>query len=157
MQRNLKIATLALITVLLGTSIALVLERSARMNFNASQYVNVQTAMYTLWGTQAIVRFLEPAAVVAALALLVSMRKQRGFLFVAAGTVALLLAYPVVFYWRVSPAFAAFHDSATIGVVVPNWQFWRAQWESGQLMRSGLHLLAFVLLAAGLSANARKK
>ena len=157
MQRNLKILTLALFTVLLGTSVALVLERSVRMTYNASQYVKVQTAMYTLWGSQAVVRFLEPVAVVAALALLVSMRKQRGFLLVAAATVALLVAYPVVFYWRVSPAFAAFHDSATIGVIVPNWQFWRSEWEAGQLIRSGLHLVAFVLLATGLSANAKKK
>ena len=98
--------------------------------------------------------FLEPVTILAVLILAVLVRHHRSALrltLVAAG--CLLLAFPVVFFWRVAPANAAFLSAAATGILPPDWSVWRTQWETGHAIRFGLHLIAFVLIAVALTSK----
>lgn len=157
MTRPLQILALTLVALALGTSFAHVLEMPAKMAYDASFYVRMQTSLYRQWGPPGIGGFIEPAAIVATLAMALSLRKQPGFLLALGAVVALLIAFPVVFYWYVQPANVAFRDAASVGVMVPNWENWRTQWETGHAIRFGLHLSAFLLLAAGVTSSGSQK
>jgi thiol:disulfide interchange protein len=69
-------------------------------------------------------------------------------MLVATATGVLLLAFPVIFYWRVEPPNAAFRAAGIAGTVPKDWAAWRTRWETGHALRFVLHLLALVLLAS---------
>jgi hypothetical protein len=50
MQRTLRVVTLTLVALAMGMSFAHVLEWPAKLNYDASFYVRVQTSLYALWG-----------------------------------------------------------------------------------------------------------
>jgi hypothetical protein len=77
------------------------------------------------------------------------LRHQRpAFTLVAVAAGAMLLAFPVIFFWRVEPVNAAFRAAALAGTVPTDWTARRARWETGHALRFVLHLVAFVLLAS---------
>ena len=109
MQRIWQVITVTLATLLLGTSFAHVLEWPAKLQYDGDLYVRLQTSLYAHWGPPNVGGFLEPVTMLAVLILAVLVRHHRSALrltLVAAG--CLLLAFPVVFFWRVAPANAAF-------------------------------------------------
>jgi hypothetical protein len=91
-----------------------VLERPAKMLYDAGLYVTVQKTLYEAWGPPNVGGILEPAAILATiiLAFLVRTRKPA-FAFSLGAAMALLLAFPVVFFLFVAPANEAFSRSHT--------------------------------------------
>jgi hypothetical protein len=53
-----------------------------------------------------------------------------------------VLAFPIVFFWRVDPANDFFREAFRTGLLPPDWTSWRVRWEIGH----AAHLAAFVLL-----------
>jgi hypothetical protein len=76
------------------------------------------------------------------------------WLTVAAG-IALLLAFPVVFFWLVAPANEAFLASAP-GSAPADWMGMRTRWEIGHVIRFLLQFLALGVLVLSLILDARK-
>lgn len=148
MPRTIHVVALALVALLLGTSFAHVLEWPAKLAYDAALYVRLQTSLYAEWGPPGIGGYLEPAAILGTLALALATRRRATFPFAAAAVAFLLLAFPVVFFWRVAPANEAFRAAAASGVIPADWTAWRDRWETGHAARFGLHLAAFLLLAA---------
>jgi hypothetical protein len=143
------VVTLVLVALVLGTSFAHVLEWPAKLQYDGSLYTRLQTTLYMRWGPPSLTGFVEPAAVLAVLVLAALRRHERpAFTLIAAAAGVLLLAFPVIFYWRVEPANAAFRAAGLAGTVPKDWVTWRTRWETGHALRFVLHLAAFVLLAS---------
>src|SRR5215207_2427590 len=119
-MRTWHVVALVLVALVLGTSFAHVLQWPAKLQYDG--------ALYTLAG---LLRHERPA-----------------FLLVVAAAGALLLAFPVIFYWRVEPANVVFRTAGLAGAVPKDWAAWRARWETGHALRFVLHLVVFVLLAS---------
>jgi hypothetical protein len=146
-MRTWHVVTLVLVALVLGTSFAHVLQWPAKLQYDGPLYTRLQNTLYVRWGPPSLTGFAEPAAIVAVLVLAALLRHDRpAFMLVAAGV--LLLAFPVIFYWRVEPANTAFRAAGLAGTVPKEWAAWRTRWETGHALRFVLHLLAFVLLAS---------
>ncbi len=142
--------TIILVGLVAGLAFAHMLEKPAKMQYSDELYVTLQRTLYVQWGPPNIGGFLEPAAIVATCILAFVVRRQRRVLwFTAFATAALLLAFPVVFFWLVAPANAAFRGS--VGDALPaNWSEMRDSWELGHTLRFALQFLAFSTLVASL-------
>lgn len=148
-MRRWYVVTLILVALVLGTSFAHVLEWPAKLGYEGTLYVRLQTSLYQRWGPPSLTGFVEPAAIVAVLILAVLVRHDRpAFRLVLVAAGALLLAFPVVFFWRVAPANAFFRAAAQSGATPPDWAQWRTRWETGHALRFVLHSTGFALLAA---------
>jgi hypothetical protein len=146
------IVALTLIALVLGTSFAHVLEWPAKLRYDGPQYVRLQTSLYARWGPPSLTGYVEPAAIVAAVALAIALRDVRpAFARVVTATGLLLLAFPVVFFWRVQPANRVFWAAALAGTVPSDWTAWRTRWETGHAARFLLQLTAFALMAAAVA------
>jgi hypothetical protein len=141
-----RFASIILVALLQGLAFAHVLERPAKMRYDGPMYAAVQTTLYEEWGPPNVGGVLEPAAIGAliALAFLVRRNRMQARLTVVAATL-LLLAFPVVFFWLVQPANAAF-ASTTPGEVPGDWIAQRNAWETGHAIRFGLQLGALSLV-----------
>jgi uncharacterized membrane protein len=116
------------------------------MQYDAALYVTLQKTLYVAWGPPNVGGILEPAAILATISLAVILRKRRHAFWLTLGaSVALLLAFPLVFVWFVAPANEAFHAAAP-GSIPPNWTDLRASWETGHTIRFVLQLVALSLL-----------
>jgi hypothetical protein len=145
-MRLLRFIALLLVALLMGTSFAHVLELPAKMQYDGPLYVTLQKSLYVEWGPPNVGGFLEPAAILAALALAFVARKLRPTFALTAGAAGtLLLAFPVVFFLLVAPANAAFR-LATPEALPADWTRFREMWEYGHATRFALHLAAFSLL-----------
>jgi hypothetical protein len=122
-----RFVTILLVALLLGLAFAHVLERPAKMLYDAAFYLTIQKTLYVAWGPPNIGGILEPAAIFATLLL------------------ALLLAFPVVFFVFVAPANEVFL-AATPTSIPPNWIESRASWETGHAIRFVFQLVALSLL-----------
>jgi len=141
-----------LVALVMGTSFAHVLEWPAKLLYDAELYGRIQTSLYAHWGPPGIGGFLEPAAILAVMALAWVVRRDRTALaMVGAAAALLLLAFPVIFLWRVEPANDVFRAILQTGSPPQDWAHWRMQWESGHAMRFGAHLVAFILLLSTLA------
>jgi hypothetical protein len=141
--------TFVLLALVLGTSFAHVLQWPAKLQYDGPLYTRLQTTLYMLWGPPSITGYVEPAALLAVVVLGALLRhEQPAFTLVAAAAGLLLLAFPVIFYWRVEPANVAFRAAALAGTAPKDWAAWRTRWETGHAVRFVLHLVAFVLLAS---------
>jgi hypothetical protein len=116
--------------------------------YSGDLYVALQRTLYVQWGPPNIGAILEPAAIVATGILAYLVRRQRRALWLTLVTaVVLLLAFPVVFFWLVAPANAAFRGG--IGDPLPaNWSTMRDHWELGHMLRFGLQLVGVGALVA---------
>lgn len=147
--RLLRFATTLLVALLAGLAFAHVLERPAKMQFDPALYITIQKSLYVQWGPPQIGGFLEPAAIIATGLLAFFLRKdRRGLSFALGALLALLLAFPVVFFWMVAPANAAFL-AVTLPAIPPNWADLRSSWELGHTIRFTLQFSALALLALG--------
>ena len=142
--------TLLLVALLSGLAFAHVLERSAKMQYDGALYATLQRTLYVSWGPPHVGGILEPAAILCTLVLAWLVRKRRrAFWLTLAAGIALLAAFPVVFFLLVAPANAAFAAAAP-GALPPDWMGMRAQWETGHALRFLLQLLALGLLATSI-------
>jgi hypothetical protein len=154
-MRTWHVVTLVLVALVLGTSFAHVLQWPAKLQYDGPLYTRLQTSLCMLWGPPSLTGFVEPAALLAVLVLAALRHDRPAFTLVAVAGGVMLLAFPVIFYWRVEPANVAFRTAALAGTVPKDWTAWRTQWETGHALRFVLHLVAFVLLAsAATRANA---
>lgn len=144
--RLLRFATILLVALLSGLAFAHVLELPAKMQYDAALYITLQKSLYVQWGPPHIGGVLEPLAIVAAGLLAFFVRKGRRGLWLSLGALfALLLAFPVVFFWLVAPANAGFL-AATLPNIPPNWADLRSNWEMGHAIRFAFQFAALSLL-----------
>ncbi len=126
----------------------------AKMQYDAALYLTLQKSLYVQWGPPHVGGMLEPLAVVATGLLAFFMRRHRRNRWLNAGSLfALLLAFPVVFFWLVAPANAVF-ASATLQNIPSNWADMRTGWEMGHGIRFGLQFVALTLLILSLVTDA---
>ena len=145
---------ITLVALTMGTSFAHVLELPAKLHYTGEFYLRLQTSLYAYWGPPSVTGFIEPAALLSVLLLTVLCRHRPIALrLTLAAAICLLLAFPVVFFWRVAPANETFFHAAHSGVLPPDWDSWRMRWETGHAIRFVLHLMAFVLLALSLTSD----
>ena len=74
-------------------------------------------------------------------------KRRRRFALIAGAVLALLLAFPVVFFWLVAPANEAFASTAP-GSTPANWGDLRDQWERSHKIRFALQLLSLCLIVS---------
>ena len=138
--------TLLLVALLTGLAFAHVLERPAKMLYDAGLYVTVQKTLYVAWGPPNVGGILEPAAIVATIILAILVRTRKpAFALSLGAAMALLVAFPLVFFLFVAPANEAFR-AATPTAIPVNWTELRLSWERGHSIRFGLQLVALGLL-----------
>lgn len=141
-----RFATILLLALLVGLAFAHVLERPAKMQYDAALYITLQRTLYVAWGPPNVGGVLEPAAILATIALILLVRRRRPAFWLTLGaSVALLLAFPVVFFIFVAPANQAFLG-ATAASIPPRWMELRTSWETGHAVRFVLQLAALSLL-----------
>lgn len=142
----LRIATILLVALLMGLAFAHVLEQSAKMQYDAALYITLQKSLYVYWGPPHIGGVLEPSAIVATGVLAFFTRRDQRSLWLCLGALAtLLLAFPVVFFWLVAPANAAF-VATVLPAIPPNWTDLRSNWEVGHATRFVFQFVALALL-----------
>ncbi|MBK8755266.1 MAG: hypothetical protein IPL99_28210 [Candidatus Competibacteraceae bacterium] len=96
---------------------------------------------------------LEPLAIAATGLLTFFMRKNKRDLWFSSGALfALLLAFPIVFFWLVAPANAVFL-AATLPSIPSNWIDLRSNWEMGHAIRFALQFAALALLVLSLTLD----
>src|SRR5881227_2729167 len=118
---------ITLVALTMGTSSAHVLEWPAKLHYTGEFYLRLQTSLYAYWGPPSITGFVESAAVLSVLFLAVLCRAQPVTLRLTVGAaICLLLAFPVVFFWRVAPANGTFFHAARAGMLPPDWDSWHA-------------------------------
>ena len=104
-----RFATILLVALLCGLAFAHVLELPAKMQYDAALYITLQKSLYVQWGPPNIGGVLEPLAIAATGLLAFFVRKSKHGLWFSLGALfALLLAFPIVFFWLVAPANAGF-------------------------------------------------
>ena len=150
----LRVISILLVALLAGLAFAHVLEQPAKMLYDAELYLALQRTLYAQWGPPHIGGFLEPASIVATGLLAVFIRKDRRALwFTLSAVLALLVAFPIVFFWLVAPANAVFLASAPAGIPL-DWTVHRSNWETGHAIRFALQGLALALLVLSLALDA---
>jgi hypothetical protein len=148
-----RVITILLVALLTGLALAHILEQPAKLQYDAALYLLLQQSLYVQWGPPHFGGVLEPAAIVATGLLVFLIRKSRAGLFYSMGALGLLLlAFPVVFFWLVAPANAAFLG-ATHASIPANWTDLRSSWETGHAIRFALQFAALVLLTVSLSRD----
>ena len=150
----LRAVTVVLVALRSGLAFAHVLEQPAKMGYDAVFYITLQKSLYVHWGPPNIGGFLEPLTIVAtALTVFFIRKNRRAFSLSLFALLALMLAFPVVFFWLVAPANAAFLSTA-LPNVPPNWPDLRLSWESGHAIRFALQLAALSSLVLSLVLDA---
>ncbi|MDO9106724.1 MAG: DUF1772 domain-containing protein [Methylovulum sp.] len=145
-----RFVTILFVVLLLGLAFAHVLERPAKMIYDAALYLTIQKTLYVAWGPPNIGGILEPAAIFATLLLAFFLRKQKRSCWLTLGAgFTLLLAFPVVFFVFVAPANEVF-SAATPTSIPSNWMESRICWEMGHIIRFVLQLIALSLLQLSL-------
>jgi hypothetical protein len=155
-ERSWRFVTLLLAALLTGLAFAHVLERPAKMLYDAALYVTCKKLFMWHGVRPNVGGILEPAAILATIALAFGVRKRKQAFWLSLGAgVALLLAFPVVFFLFVAPANEAFL-AATPTSIPPNWMELRASWETGHTIRFVLQLAALSLLVLSVLFETRE-
>lgn len=150
-----RFATILLVALLTGLAFAHVLERPAKMQYDPALYIDLQQSLYVQWGPPNIGGVLEPLAIVATALLAFFLRKAKHELrFHLGALVALLMAFPVVFFWLVAPANSIFLATA-LPDIPADWADQRSNWESGHVIRFGFQFVALALLVLSLVLDSR--
>src|SRR5690625_1862211 len=101
-----RFVTILLASLLTGLAFAHVLERPAKMLYDARLYITLQKTLYVAWGASPhIGGSLELAAILATIMFtIIVWRKRPAFWFSLGATITLLIAFPLVFFIFVAPA-----------------------------------------------------
>ncbi len=151
-----RVGATLLVALVCGLAFAHVLEAPAKLAYPARLYIELQKSLYVQWGPPQIGGFLEPIAIATTgLLAFLLWQQQLPFRLTLAALIALLLAFPVVFFWLVAPSNAAFH-AATTSAFPPHWTDLRASWELGHALRFGLQFVALVSLVLSLTLDTGK-
>ena len=146
----LRVFATLLIALVSGLSFAHILEAPAKMAYPGPLYVELQKTLYVQWGPPQIGGFLEPFAIASTgLMAFVLWQQKLPFRFALVSCISLMIAFPVVFFWLVAPANAAFQTASPV-TLPPNWTEVRDQWELGHAIRFGLHFVALASLVLSL-------
>jgi hypothetical protein len=138
--------TIILSALVTGMALCHALELPAKMQYPASLYITVQNSLYVAFGPPNIGAFIEMTAPLAAIGLVILVRKRRPVLQLTLIAVAfMLLAFPVIFFAFTEPVNTIIR-SATPESIPANWQQLRNQWEYSHLARFFCHLAAFSAL-----------
>jgi len=150
----LRLVSMLLVALVVGLAFAHVLERPAKMHYDAAFYIALQKSLYVHWGPPQLGGFLEPLAI-AATGLTAFFNRKRGFILSAnlVSLLLLLLAFPLVFFWWVAPANAGF-AAASLSSIPADWTALRSSWETGHVIRFVLQFLALALLGWSLTLDA---
>ena len=156
--RFLQVLAAVLVALVLATTFAHVLELPAKLGYDAPLYVQLQTSLYQQWAPPNPAGFLEPAAIVVVVLLAMTTRRNPPAFRLAVGAaLVLLLAFPLLYFWRVEPANEYFRG-ILVGAAIPaDWSSWRFRWETGQAARFITHLTAFFLLIASMTQSVRRR
>lgn len=137
--------TIILVALFMGLEFAHTLELPAKMQYNGAFYVSIQNSLYRYFGAPGPGAFVTVGAVIFAIALTVLVRKQRStFWWTLVGTVCLLIAFPLIYFWRIEPVNVII-EQANAQTIPTNWQQLRNQWEYA-------HATNFVFTLASLGA-----
>jgi len=153
---SLRFLALMLAALAAGTSFAHVLERPAKMRYDAALYGTLQKTLYVHWGPPNAGALVEIAAIAATLVLTWLVHDRGSSLWMTAGAAtALVIAFPIVFLALVAPADRAFL-AAPPGKMPSNWTELRARWEDGHAIRFAFHLcaLGFLILSVLIELDA---
>jgi hypothetical protein len=154
--RSWRFVTILLVSLLLGLAFAHVLERPAKMRYDAALYITLQKTLYVAWGPPNVGGILEPAAILATISLAFILRKRkRAFSYTLGAGIALLLAFPVVFFSFVAPANEVFL-AAPPSSIPANWMEMQRSWENGHAIRFVLQLAALSLLVLSVVLETRE-
>jgi hypothetical protein len=149
----LRFVTILLVALLSGLAFAHVLEQPAKMAYEAAMYITIQKSLYVHWGPPNVGGILEPSAIIATALVAFFIRKRTRGLWLTLGALfALLMAFPVVFFWLVAPANAGFL-AATLSSIPPNWTELRSNWEMGHAIRFALQFAALGSLVLSLALD----
>jgi hypothetical protein len=155
--RFLQVLAAVMVALVLATTFAHVLELPAKLGYDAILYVQLQTSLYRQWSPPNPTGFLEPAAIIVVVILAMMTRRNRPAFRLAAGAAAVLLvAFPLLYFWRVEPANNYFGALLTGSQVPADWSSWRLRWETGHAARFVAHLTAFILLIGSLTQTGRR-
>jgi hypothetical protein len=136
--------TIVLVALTAGLAFAHVLEFPAKVLYDATLYMSVQRSLYAAWSLPHIGGMLEPAAIIAAFLLTIGVRRRkRAFWLSLWAVVALLAAFPFVYFFLVEPANKIFQATSAVPA---NWMELRIRWEMGHAIRFLLQLIALSLL-----------
>jgi hypothetical protein len=139
-----RLITILLVALLTGLTFANVLELPARMSYDATLYMSVQRTLSAPWGLPNIGSLLEPVAVIAAVVLCAAVRRRkRAFWLSLWASIALLAAFPFVYFILVEPVNEVMRATTAIPA---NWTELRIRWEMGNAVRCLLQLIALSLL-----------
>lgn len=155
-MKALSVVTVFLAAITMGMALAHALELPGKMRLPKEAYLATQTIYYpgfTIGG------MAEPAAALAALALLVMMPAKGSNFWLMLGAVVALVALHAVFWIWIQPvnktwlkdiglrdASATFFRTATAAEAGDKWTKLRNRWEYAHAARAGLGLLSLVLL-----------
>lgn len=150
--------TLVLVALFMGLEFAHVLELPAKMQYDEALYITVQNSLYRYFGAPGPGAWITVAAVLAAIALTVLVRKRRPvFGWTLAGTLCLAIAFPLIFFLKIEPVNAVI-EQASPETVPPNFEQLRSQWEYAHAANFGLSLAGFsaLLLSVLVDRSAQK-
>ena len=68
----------------------------------------------------------------------------------------MLIAFPLLYLWRVEPANEYFRTLLTGSAIPSDWSSWWLRWETGQAARFVAHLAAFILLMGSLTQTVKR-
>ncbi|MBD2207995.1 DUF1772 domain-containing protein [Calothrix sp. FACHB-1219] len=135
-----RLLTLILVALFTGLEFAHTLEFPAKMQYDGALYVTIQNSLYRYFGAPGPGAFITVGAVLWAIALTVLVRKrQSAFWWTLAGTVCLLIPFPLIYFLRIEPVNAVI-EQANTGSLPSNWQQLRNQWEYAHATNFGLSL-----------------
>lgn len=136
--------TIMLVALVTGLACTQVLEMPARMLYDANLYISLQKSLDAVLSPPNIGGLLEPAAIIATVVLCAAVRRRkRAFWLSVAAAVALLLAFPLVYFLFVEPVKEILRLTSAIPA---NWTGLRFRLEAGQAIRFALQLIALSLL-----------
>ncbi len=163
MLATLKVLALVATAIAMALALAHALERPGKMRLTKEEYLAVQPIYYpgfTFGGAA------EPLAILLVIILLAVTQTGTAVFWLITGALAALIAmhaaywlltHPVNNFWlkdfKLKSASARFFSlgASQKNGAEPDWEELRDQWEYSHLLRAGLGLLGFILLAAAIA------
>jgi hypothetical protein len=144
--KTLRFITLILVGLWMGLEFSHTLEFPSKMQYDGQLYMTVQNTLYQYFGAPGPGAIVTVGAFVSTISLLFLVRKRHPAVYwTLIGTLCLVLAFPVVYFWQIEPVNVVFRQ-ATPQALPTNWMQLRQQWEYGHLTNFVLTLFSFSTL-----------